>query len=66
MVYNLRATGRLRKGQEQWENDVAISITARHLTEEQRAKIAELIRTTMNEKYLHNAGVLAHADEKTL
>jgi hypothetical protein len=57
MVYNLRATGRFYRGQEQWENDVEISITAR--TEEQRAEIAELIRETMNAQYPHNGKVLA-------
>jgi hypothetical protein len=54
LVYNLRATGRFRRGQEQWENDVAISITARHLSDEQRADIADTIRDVMNAKYLHN------------
>jgi hypothetical protein len=63
LVYNLRATGRFYRGQEQWENDVAISITARHLTDEQRAEIAELIRETMNAKYLHNAE-LTHPETK--
>ena len=54
LVYNLRATGRFRKGQEQWENDVEISITARHLTDEQRADIADTIRDALTAKYLNN------------
>jgi hypothetical protein len=59
IVYNLRTTGRFQKGQEEWENDVAISITSRHLTDEQRAEIAEMIRETMNAKYRHSDQVLA-------
>lgn len=54
LVYNLRSTGRFQKGQEEWENDVAIAITARHLTDEQRADIARTIRDAMNAKYLPN------------
>ena len=57
LVYNLRATGRFRNGQEQWENDVAISITAHQITDEQRADIADAIRELMNAKYLHNSAV---------
>ena len=55
LVYNLRSTGRFRKGQEEWENDVAIAITARHLSDEQRADIARTIRDAMNAKYLPNS-----------
>ena len=55
LVYNLRSTGRFRKGQEEWENDVAIAITARHLSDEQRVDIARTIRDVMNAKYQPNA-----------
>jgi hypothetical protein len=34
---------------------VAIAITARHLSDEQRADIARTIRDAMNAKYLPNA-----------
>ena len=54
LVYNLRSTGCFRKGQEEWENDVAIAITARYLSDEQRADIARTIRDAMNSKYLPN------------
>ena len=52
LVYNLRTTGRFHKGREQWQNDVAISITAWHLTDEERADIARTIRDAMNAKYV--------------
>ena len=65
LVYNLRHTGG-RKGEQVWTNDVAISITAHHLTAEERADIASTIRDAMNAKYLPNADVDASADEKTL
>lgn len=52
LVYNLRTTGRFHKGREQWQNDVAISITAHHLTDEERADIARTIRDAMNAKYV--------------
>lgn len=54
LIYNLRHTG-WRKGEQVWTNDVAISITAHHLTDEQRADIARTIRDAMNAKYLPNA-----------
>jgi len=53
MVYSLRHTG-WQKGKQVWSNDVAISITAHHLTDEERADIALTIQGAMNAKYLHN------------
>ena len=54
MVYSLRHTG-WQKGKQVWSNDVAISITAHHLTDEERADIALTIQGAMNAKYLHNS-----------
>lgn len=51
LVYSLRFTGRFREGQEEMENDVEIRITARRLTDEQRADVARTICNTLNEKY---------------
>ena len=62
LVYNLRHTG-WRKGEQVWTNDVAISITAHHLSAEERADIANTIRDAMNAKYLHNAPTLAHTNK---
>ena len=53
LVYNLQHIG-WSKGEKEWANDVAISITAHHLTDEERADIARTIRDAMNAKYLND------------
>lgn len=67
LVYNLRTTGRFREGAEEWENDVSVAITARHLTEDQRADVARTIRDALNAKYLENSySRIADTDGKHL
>jgi len=47
LVYNLKHHS-FKKGKELFENDIAISIQSRTLDEEDRKKIAEIIRDALN------------------
>ena len=65
MVYCLRPTGSYRHGQEEWENEVTISISTRGLTPEQRQDIAETIAAALNAKYLPNDTAQTTPKEKS-
>lgn len=49
-IYNLRQDG-WKKGEPNLVNDVAVQINAHHLSEEQRAKITEVITNALNEAF---------------
>lgn len=52
LVYNLRHHG-WRKGVETFENDVWVSIEARHLPTEVQANIARIICTALNRELVN-------------
>lgn len=50
LVYNLHQDG-WKKGEPIMVNDVAIQIQATHLSDDEQAKIAGIIKTALNEEY---------------
>ena len=51
-VYNLRHHG-WRKGEETFENDIGVSIEARHLPKEVQAEIARVICVALNRELIN-------------
>jgi len=54
LIYNLRQVG-WRKGEPIMVNDVAVSVSAQHLSKKVRKDIAETIVTALNRKYVNCA-----------
>lgn len=52
LVYNLKHHG-WRKGEEQFENDVAVRVEARHLPQDVQDRIGEVIATALNREFLN-------------